>query len=256
MSNSTTFENFSLHIHITRYLKSVQWECNEVLHPTWFLFWNPSAGARIIGGNQEFEITPEYAFLIPGYTVISGFSQKPFSHLYTHFSVGAPFDTVKNQIFRLPPEPAKHFFENHLSAPPFQQQLYWRILILEYLALLPKEAFGSTPQTDQRIRKVLEWAEKHNFVNIDNEQLAKTAGMSVNNFYRCFRRELQISPKRYFLSMRLNRARNMLASGKKDIAEVARSCGFADRYQFSKAYKQFFGISPGAFRRHTTETDN
>ena len=56
--------------------------------------------------------------------------------------------------------------------------------------------------------------------------------------------------------MRLNRARNMLASGKKDITEVARSCGFADRYQFSKAYKQFFGITPGAFRRHTAETGN
>ena len=250
MSISTTFKDLSLHIHIARYVENVKWECPEVLHPTWFLFWNPAGTARIICGDQEFETVPEYAFLIPGYTVISGFSQKKFSHLYTHFSVGAPFESVKNQIFPLPAEPARHFFENHLNSSALQQQLHWRILILEYLALLPPEAFGGTLQTDRRIRKALDRAEKQNYINIDNEQLARAAGMSVNNFYRCFRKELQISPKRYFLSMRLNRARNMLAAGEEHISEVAQSCGFANRYQFSKAYKRFFGIAPGAFRRH------
>ena len=250
MSISTTLENLSLHIHIARYVEKVKWECSEVLHPTWFLFWNPSGKARILCGAQEFETSPEYAFLIPGYTVISGFSQCHFAHLYTHFSVGSPFDTVRNQIYPLPAKAARHFFENHLDSPPLQQQLYWRILILEYLALLPPEAFGGTLQTDERIRRALLWAEKHNYTNIDNEHLARIAGMSVNNFYRCFRKELQISPKRYFLSMRLNRARNMLAAGEKHISEVALNCGFADRYQFSKAYKQFFGIAPGAFRRN------
>lgn len=249
MSICTMIEDFSLRIHIACCLKNVQWDCREVLHPTWFLFWNPTAGARIICGNQEFEADPEHAFLVPGYTVISGFSSKPFHHLYTHFSVGSPFDKVRNQIFRLPPDPAKHFFETRRYSSGIKYDLYWRILILEYLALIPAEAFDGTLQTDRRVRKALEWAEKQNFCRFGNEQLAAIAGMSVNNFYRCFRRELQISPKRYFLSMRLNRARNMLAAKDADIAQIARTCGFADRYQFSKAYKQFFGITPGAFRR-------
>ena len=62
-----------------------------------------------------------------------------------------------------------------------------------------------------------------------------------------------ISPQRYIVSMRLNAARNMLSAGKTDIEQIARRCGFADRYQFSKAFKKHYGIPPGKYREQLNE---
>lgn len=241
------FQEIPIEIHIARCLENVEWNCTEVIHPAWFLFWNHAPGARIICEKAEYEVTPEHAFLIPAYTAISGYSEKKFPHLYTHFSVGSPFDKVENKIYVLDPGPARRFYENHLTCTGVEYNLRWRILIMEYLAQLPEDSFTSRWQMDSRIRKALETAEK--LKRTDNRTLAESVGMSVNNFCRCFRRELKISPKRYFISMRLNAARNMLVSGGVTISEAAHRSGFADRYQFSKSFKEYFGITPGAFLR-------
>lgn len=241
------FEEFPLEIQIAHILDDVEWNCVEVIHSGWFLFWNPAPGARIICGSTSYDVTPAHAFLIPAYTTISGFSEKKFPHLYTHFTVGAPFDKVENRIYLLDPGAARNFYENHRDSTGIEYILRWRILIMEYLAQLPPESFGGSHQLDERLRRALKAAEK--VKNPDNTFLARAAGMSVNNFCRCFRRELKISPRRYFISMRLNAARNMLALGNCTIAEAAQRSGFADRYQFSKSFKEYFGVAPGAFLR-------
>lgn len=241
------FKNFSLEIQIARVLENVEWNCVEVIHPAWFLFWNPAPGARIICGTECCEATPDHAFLIPAYTAISGFSEKKFPHLYTHFTVGSPFDKVENKLYVLDPAPARHFYEHCQHCSGVEYVLRWRILIMEYLAQLPPGAFRDDSEMDERLRKALKAAEK--VKNPSNAFLARAAGMSVNNFCRCFRKELKISPRRYFISMRLNAARNLLALGACSISEAAQHCGFADRYQFSKSFKEYFGIAPGAFLR-------
>ena len=53
--------------------------------------------------------------------------------------------------------------------------------------------------------------------------------------------------------MRLNVARQMLQDSEVSIEDAAVKCGFADRYCFSKAFKQFFGITPGAFKLRSEE---
>ena len=70
------FQEIPIEIHIARCLENVEWNCTEVIHPAWFLFWNHAPGARIICEKAEYEVTPEHAFLIPAYTAISGYSEK------------------------------------------------------------------------------------------------------------------------------------------------------------------------------------
>ena len=101
---------FNLHIHLAQYLPGVQWNCVEAVHPSWFIFWNPEPGAVICCGDQRYEATPDRAFLIPPYTVISAFSEKKFPHFYAHFAAGEPFEQAVNQIYVLPSEAAKRLF--------------------------------------------------------------------------------------------------------------------------------------------------
>ena len=243
--------DFFLHIHIAQSLERVVWSVSEVIHPNWFFFWNPEPGAVISCGSQKFEALPDHAYLIPPYTTISGGSDKPFTHLYAHFEVSEPYANVNRKIYQLDPAPARMFYRERFMLDNPRKMLYWRIMLMEYLAMLPDDDLNKNiSYQDERIFRVLE-SLNNNWQHIpDNRVLAQRAGMSVNNFYRHFREMLGISPQRYLTSMRLTGARNLLINETSSIEEIAVICGFSDRYSFSKAFKQYFGIAPGAFRNN------
>lgn len=53
----------------------------------------------------------------------------------------------------------------------------------------------------------------------------------------------------YILTVRLNRAKKLLATSQKPIGEIAMDCGFSDFAYFSKSFKKEFGITPSKFQR-------
>lgn len=48
----------------------------------------------------------------------------------------------------------------------------------------------------------------------------------------------------YIEKNRMNLANTLLYSTKKNIAEIAQECGFANANSFNKAYKRIYGCSP------------
>ena len=130
MSKTTknTAGGFFLHIHIGQMLEQVVWSVSGVIHPNWFFFWNPEPGALITCGDQSFEITPDYAYLIPPYTVISAGATQPFAHLYAHFTAGEPYSRAVNRIYQLDPEPARRFYCQQRELNDQRRMLYWRII--------------------------------------------------------------------------------------------------------------------------------
>ena len=73
--------------------------------------------------------------------------------------------------------------------------------------------------------------------------------MSENNFIRVFKKEMGVSPQQYLQMRRIEWSRNLLINSSLSIAEIADSTGFADRYHFSKAFKQITRFSPAAYRK-------
>ena len=74
--------------------------------------------------------------------------------------------------------------------------------------------------------------------------LAGQVGMSTRQLERLFRRYLDRSPKRYYMELRLARARNLLMQTDMSIIEVALACGFASPSHFSKCYRAHYGSTP------------
>ena len=52
------------------------------------------------------------------------------------------------------------------------------------------------------------------------------------------------SPARYYLEIRLDRARHLLIQSDAAIVEVAVACGFVSASHFSKCYRELYGRSP------------
>jgi len=74
--------------------------------------------------------------------------------------------------------------------------------------------------------------------------LAKDVAMSTRQLERLFRRYLNRSPKRYYMELRLSKARNLLMQTDMSVINVALACGFASPSHFSKCYRAHYNTTP------------
>ena len=74
--------------------------------------------------------------------------------------------------------------------------------------------------------------------------LAKEVGLSTRQLERLFRRYLNRSPKRYYMELRLQKARNLLMQTDMSVINVALACGFASPSHFSKCYRAHYDTTP------------
>lgn len=95
-----------------------------------------------------------------------------------------------------------------------------------------------------KLSKVIQMME----INIEEPKspsiLAKDVGMSTRQLERLFRRYLDRSPKRYYMELRLQKARNLLMQTDMSVINVALACGFASPSHFSKCYRAHYDTTP------------
>jgi AraC-like DNA-binding protein len=79
-------------------------------------------------------------------------------------------------------------------------------------------------------------------------QLASAACLSVNHFIRAFHQQTGVTPHRYVVLRRIDRAIALLKRSEKSVAEVADDVGFATPAHFVATFRRTMGVTPGAFR--------
>ncbi|MCT8997016.1 GlxA family transcriptional regulator [Chelativorans intermedius] len=75
-------------------------------------------------------------------------------------------------------------------------------------------------------------------------EIAEAVGLSRRQIERLFRQEMGRSPARYYLEIRLDRARHLLLQSSMPVVEVAVACGFVSASHFSKCYRELYARSP------------
>jgi transcriptional regulator GlxA family with amidase domain len=88
---------------------------------------------------------------------------------------------------------------------------------------------------------------------ISQEELANYVGLSRRQLQRLFQRHLLCAPSRYYLQLRLQRAREFLQQTNLSLVEISSLCGFVSTSHFSKSYKDLFGYSPSRERQVNAE---
>jgi transcriptional regulator GlxA family with amidase domain len=80
------------------------------------------------------------------------------------------------------------------------------------------------------------------------DDLARLVNVSRRQLERLFKRYLNCVPTRYYLELRLSRARQLLLQADLSIIDIALACGFSSPPHFSKCYHDFFGYPPSRER--------
>ena len=81
------------------------------------------------------------------------------------------------------------------------------------------------------------------------DEIAALVGVSRRQIERLFKRYVGQVPTKYYLDMRLRRARELLLQTAMSIMQVAVACGFQSPPHFSKCYRMLFGYTPSAERQ-------
>jgi len=102
-----------------------------------------------------------------------------------------------------------------------------------------------------KLLQVIAMMEAHLEEPLARAELARRAGLSTRQLERLFRRYLGRTPTRYYLELRLIRARALLTQTAMSILNVALACGFVSASHFSKCYREFFNKMPREERRQT-----
>ena len=85
--------------------------------------------------------------------------------------------------------------------------------------------------------------------NIQMQEIACAFHIHPNYMNQIFRGKYGISPKKYLMDLKIDKAKNMLITTELPILLIAASLGFADQLSFSRTFKGKVGISPTEYRK-------
>jgi len=90
--------------------------------------------------------------------------------------------------------------------------------------------------------------EEHIEKPLSLDEIAAASGVSRRQIERLFKRHVQCVPKKYYLQLRLRRARELLLQTSMSIMDITTACGFQSPPHFSRCYRREFGRAPSAER--------
>ncbi|RHX89334.1 AraC family transcriptional regulator [Leptospira stimsonii] len=95
------------------------------------------------------------------------------------------------------------------------------------------------------IARALDTIHEAFYENLDIQNLAAEAGMSISMFHSCFKTVTNTSPIQYIKNIRLHKARALMLHDGLNALAAATRVGYESPSQFSREYKRFFGVTPG-----------
>lgn len=133
--------------------------------------------------------------------------------------------------------------ESRILGPQLVREIVFRVLQGPYGGALRNLAarhghFSTMARVLQRIHA--DYAEA-----LDIETLAREAHMSVSSFHHNFKAVTSSSPLQYLKSIRLHKARLLMAHDGERASAAALRVGYESVSQFNREFKRAFGNSPG-----------
>jgi AraC family transcriptional regulator len=87
--------------------------------------------------------------------------------------------------------------------------------------------------------------------DIGLSELAALAGYSPQHFKRAFKISSGAPPYRFLLTLRIERAQELLARSNLSLTEVGLASGFSNQSHFTTVFQNHTGLTPGRWRRST-----
>lgn len=124
-------------------------------------------------------------------------------------------------------------------------------LIYEFFSVLMQNS--TLNQKTDLINSALKLIDYNYCTDISVEQIANRLSVDPAYFSRIFTEKVGISPKKYILLKRMERAKELLIATDAGIFEISNSVGYEDQFYFCRIFKKTTGSSPTEYRKSKTK---
>ena len=124
--------------------------------------------------------------------------------------------------------------------------------LFQSLTLLVLRNANRTTRTinNEQVFSSIEMYIRKNLSTVTVSELSEAFNIEERTLRNLFARTVNISPKRFIMKIRLEYAANLLLTTAGSLNQIALQVGFSNRYHLSKAFKDYFGISPIQYRKY------
>lgn len=141
------------------------------------------------------------------------------------------------------PNEISHLFLDHVA-----------LALSMHMAVTYGEAASPCPVlrgalADWQIRTATEMIEAQLDGNLPLSQLSQACRLSPGYFARAFKISLGMTPHRWMLNRRIERAKHLMRTTKLSLSEIATASGFQNQSHFSRAFRHMIGTKPIDWRR-------
>ena len=104
---------------------------------------------------------------------------------------------------------------------------------------------GALPQ--HKLQQIIDYIDTYLDRDLSLKELATLVQMSPSYFSQLFKSATGITPHRYVINYRIERAKELMRQGKLSIAEIATQVGFADQSHLHRHFVRLVGVTPKIF---------
>jgi AraC-like DNA-binding protein len=242
------------------------WTETDLIREFWRLYLNYEDGAALHVNGQSFPLPANRIVVVPAGIDFEAVLDRPVHQFFIQFEfVGWPAQAAREVV------PAPVVLEHEAkrdelaaelgaelqSTDEIEPILASRLKALAHLSISEvlsnisedrARSFLRIAEGQQELLAVLHYIDKHLDQPLNNSRLAEIALASESRFIRRFREATGRTPGRYVQDRRLRRAAELLVSTDQSIDQIAESCGFANRYYFTRVFAQRMGCPPARYR--------
>ena len=222
-----------------------------------------SGGSAIINGTKHPIKKGMLLFSSPGDIRNS---KLPFICRFVHLPVpkDKKYDNFRNFLSMIPKVTPKVDYDKYSSIFDKLENLYnsqkeyKEILIQSCVLELITEIYTETVVKDENfenenIKMIIKFMEENITSSISLEDMSSLLHFSPNYFHKYFKEKTGVTPHRYLLDLKINRAKKLLDSSDKSLLAIAEESGFESQAYFCYVFKKETGMTPKEYRKKRLE---
>lgn len=164
-----------------------------------------------------------------------------------HFSGGVYHFPISQKIVGT----FEEIVQEYQLAPPLHEQAKSALLLSLLTQLARQINYGNLRSS--KINEVIRLMQAHYMEDYNIDTYADYCSLSPGRFSHKFKEATGISPLQYFINIKLEKAKELLAFSDLNISEVAEQVGYHNPLYFSRQFSSHTGVSPNGYRKMLQE---
>ncbi len=211
----------------------------------WLLHYVVSGFGTFTRENITYNIKPGEIFVIPPYieTYYQADEKSPWKYIWIGFTTKNIPEVLDRAVISCPN--IGTIFHEMLLCSKLEngRSAHLASCLWKLVSILSENGEAKSNHIDKAINYM-----HSNYANeISIQQIAETLGLNRKYFCSLFTAQIGVSPSEYLISLRLNKAAELMTKHNQSPTTAAISVGYNDIYHFSKSFKKHFGISPRTY---------